>query len=207
MLFWIHPSLTNARQATRYFNAIWESFAFSVLYLDEPVDRQLVYLMGLLDGLGVAETEAMARQYQFPRRITDALLVQKERGDAALDVLSSAPEGIGYPPSRVRSLLDHLPTEVLLFEMAKAGNQAARRRIREYMTRWRGVRPLLTGKDLRRLQYPPGPRYAEIHRALLEARLDGKLVSRQDEVEFVKKHFPQDPADQPNRNKRSGHVD
>jgi tRNA nucleotidyltransferase (CCA-adding enzyme) len=58
--------------------------------------------------------------------------------------------------------------------------------IDRYLETWRHVRPLLTGDDLRALGIPPGPRYRAILAALRDARLDGRVQSRDDEIALVR---------------------
>lgn len=54
------------------------------------------------------------------------------------------------------------------------------------------VRPtrLLTGDDLLRMGYPPGPRYQEILATLEDAQLEGSVATREQAVAFVKQHYP-----------------
>jgi poly(A) polymerase len=51
-------------------------------------------------------------------------------------------------------------------------------------------RPLLTGADLLAVGYVPGPRLGRILRAVDDARLEGTLSSRDEALEWVRKHFP-----------------
>ena len=48
---------------------------------------------------------------------------------------------------------------------------------------------LLSGRDLQAMGLEPGPVYREVFTRLLAARLDGKLVTREDEIQFVTKRF------------------
>jgi putative nucleotidyltransferase with HDIG domain len=54
------------------------------------------------------------------------------------------------------------------------------------------IRPsaLLTGDDLIAAGYVPGPRFREILEAVEDAQLEGRLLSREDALEFVKNGFP-----------------
>jgi tRNA nucleotidyltransferase (CCA-adding enzyme) len=191
VLSWIHPRLVEANIATRYFEAVWQTFAFALLFLDSPIQRQWVYLMALLDSLTPQETMGMVMQYQFPRGITEALIQQKKQGEAAREQMIANP---GMPVSKIYALLQKLSLEVVLFEMAKAENTPAAKSIHDYLARWRQVRPLLTGKDLKRLHYPPGPQYQDMLNQLLAGRLDGSLASRQDELTYLQDHFPLNPS-------------
>ena len=56
-----------------------------------------------------------------------------------------------------------------------------------FLKSWRGVKPLLTGDDLRALGIPPGPRYRALLDALRDARLAGEVTGRDDEVALVQR--------------------
>ncbi len=189
VLAWINTSSQDLRRAAGLFESVWEVLAFAVLFLEEEIDPKLMYLMAMLDHLSLVQTAAMAKGFQFSRRVTEILLQQKSRGDRERRRIESGKE---IRASIVAEQLVRLPTEVLLFEMAKYGKKAAARRIRDYLTRWRKVRPLLAGRDLAKLGYAPGPRYEKILKSLLAARLDNKVVSRQDEINFVRRGFKKD---------------
>jgi poly(A) polymerase len=50
--------------------------------------------------------------------------------------------------------------------------------------------PLVTGDDLIAAGYPPGPRFREVLTAIEDAQLEGRLPSRNDALEFVRREFP-----------------
>ena len=52
-------------------------------------------------------------------------------------------------------------------------------------------KPLLTGYDLIATGYTPGPRFKEILSAVEDCQLEGKLRSKKDAMEFVRREFPQ----------------
>lgn len=54
------------------------------------------------------------------------------------------------------------------------------------------VRParLLTGDDLREMGYAPGPAFQRILGALEEGQLGGNVLTREQAIEFVRKHYP-----------------
>ena len=90
-------------------------------------------------------------------------------------------------PSRIYSILrDYSPTAITANSLA-ADSPVARQHIQSFLTRLRYVKPSLTGTDLQKMGIPPGPRMKEILQSLHEARLDGKVTSKQGEVELVRK--------------------
>jgi poly(A) polymerase len=54
--------------------------------------------------------------------------------------------------------------------------------------------PLVTGDDLIAAGYQPGPRFKEILSAVEDAQLEGRLTSREEGMNFVRREFPLDKA-------------
>jgi poly(A) polymerase len=54
------------------------------------------------------------------------------------------------------------------------------------------IRPeaLITGRDLIEAGYEPGPRFKEVLGAVEDAQLEGRLTSREEAMEFVRREFP-----------------
>ena len=50
--------------------------------------------------------------------------------------------------------------------------------------------PLVSGDDLIAAGYEPGPRFKEILSAVEDAQLEGRLISKEGAMEFVRQEFP-----------------
>jgi len=50
--------------------------------------------------------------------------------------------------------------------------------------------PLITGDDLIAAGYAPGPKFREILESVEDAQLEGRLLSHDAALEFVKREFP-----------------
>jgi tRNA nucleotidyltransferase (CCA-adding enzyme) len=61
--------------------------------------------------------------------------------------------------------------------------------LNDYLARLRFIKPEVNGEYLKRIGVPPGPAYKELLRALLEAKLDGQVNTREDEERFLKERF------------------
>jgi tRNA nucleotidyltransferase (CCA-adding enzyme) len=77
------------------------------------------------------------------------------------------------------------PTAITANQLA-TDSAVARRRLKVFLSKLRYIKPALTGDDLLRMGIPPGPRIKEILQKLHEARLDGKVTTKQGEVEMVR---------------------
>lgn len=90
--------------------------------------------------------------------------------------------------TRLRHLLDGASADLYILLWA-SGVRRVRDRVKRYLTRVRSVKPVLTGRDLKRFGFPPGPTYRRIFDVLLAGRLEGRIRSRQDEVAFLRRRF------------------
>ena len=104
---------------------------------------------------------------------------------AGLEELAS-PE---LSPSRIfRLLYGHSPPAITASSLA-SDSPMARQRLRLFLDKQRYVKTILTGNDLQNMGIAPGPRIKEILNLLHDARLDGKVISKQDEEKLVKGWF------------------
>ena len=80
--------------------------------------------------------------------------------------------------------------ESLLFLMGFFNREETKKVISVYITYQRHLKTSLKGSDLKELGYAEGPIYRRILDRLLYARLDNEVDSREDEITFLKKHYP-----------------
>ena len=90
------------------------------------------------------------------------------------------------PDSQLYRRLNGISIEMLLFAMARTASDSVRLAISHYMTQLRGVKPLLNGRDLQELGVIHGPQVGDLLAQLRDARLDGVIESRNDEITFVR---------------------
>ena len=68
-------------------------------------------------------------------------------------------------------------------------SERVRQVISHFITNLLMVRPELTGDDLKKLGFTPGPLYRKILNRLLAARLDQEVRDRQEETALVLREF------------------
>ncbi|MBZ5578821.1 MAG: CCA tRNA nucleotidyltransferase [Acidobacteriia bacterium] len=68
--------------------------------------------------------------------------------------------------------------------------ELVRRKLAELPIEQLKPEPLVTGADLIAEGYTPGPRFSEILRAVEDGQLEGRLASREEAIEFVRREFP-----------------
>jgi tRNA nucleotidyltransferase (CCA-adding enzyme) len=71
--------------------------------------------------------------------------------------------------------------------MASTTREEVRKAISHYFTKLRAITTVLKGNDLKKMGLEPGPVYREILDGLLDARLNQKVRTRGEELDFVKR--------------------
>jgi len=89
------------------------------------------------------------------------------------------------PSGIYRVLHGYSPSAIMVSSLA-CDSEVARRHMELYLSKLRYVKPALNGTDLIRMGITAGPRIKEVLRRLQEARLDGKVTSKQGEEKLVK---------------------
>lgn len=91
-----------------------------------------------------------------------------------------------------------MPANVKAFleKAMRIRNGALRKVTQNQWKRFHASAPCLSGQDVRDLGYKPGPIFSKIFDALREAKWEGKLRTREEEIRFVKASFPL-PAGRP----------
>jgi tRNA nucleotidyltransferase (CCA-adding enzyme) len=184
LLKFLHPDLKSTPETERLFDSIAETLTwFRLLYLDIRIEKWFVYFLGLLDRLKDTAVEEALERLSVPARVRERVQHARERYRGVLYVFNKENE---LPPSRVYDLLAPLDIEAILVVMAKARLDVAKKYISLYLTHLRNVKVMLTGDDLKALGIPPGPLYRKLLAELLDAKLDGLVRNREEEIDFAK---------------------
>jgi tRNA nucleotidyltransferase (CCA-adding enzyme) len=187
LLPFLHPDIKCGPPLERLLREIGSVLAwYDLSFIKNGCDKWLVYLLALIDPLSPRGLEEFCIKMEFAPRLATWLLEGREK---AISVGKGFYGKSKLKPSEVYHLLAGLGTEWLLFIMAKTQQEETRRAISHYFRDLKEVRTKLRGRDLKAMGITPGPVYRRILNQLLDGRLNGELSSREDEVEFVRKHF------------------
>ena len=156
---------------------------YRLLYMSEPVVFWLVLFLALTDRLTDAELGALAERLSISGRKINEVLGARRRGGKALEVLKRER---GLRPSEIYDLLNPLPLEVILYLMEKAEDEGIKKVFSDYITAQRGVSTILGGDELMKMGVEEGPAVGKTMKMLLEERLNGEIVTREDEEAAVR---------------------
>jgi tRNA nucleotidyltransferase (CCA-adding enzyme) len=88
--------------------------------------------------------------------------------------------------AEIFNLLNPFKTEIILYMMICTTSETAKKRISLYHTQLRNVAVSISGADLLDMGLPPGPLFSQMLQSVLEAKLNGRVETREDELAFVK---------------------
>ena len=158
---------------------------FDLLFLEVPYAKWMVYLLGLADPLQLAGLEELTQRLALPPRYKKRLIEGSAEGHTALQQARRK----RLSSKEIYTLFKPLPIEAILYVMAKAEEREVQKEISLFFTQLNAMKVSLRGRDLRDLGIKPGPLYREIFDALLVARLEGTIKTKEDEMRYVKAHY------------------
>ncbi|MBS4023081.1 MAG: CBS domain-containing protein [Dethiobacter sp.] len=134
--------------------------------------------------------------YQEARHSCRRLRLSREEREKVLTVLESVPRLLTLFLSReepsqsgIYRALASQPVETLLFLQIQSGDSRIWKKTSLYWEKLRHQQTLVNGNDLVELGYKPGPHFQQVLRAVHEARLNGEITNREEELALVNKLF------------------
>jgi tRNA nucleotidyltransferase (CCA-adding enzyme) len=190
LLIFFHPSLKLDRSMeTRLQRLDGVISWYRLLFTGEKFEPWVVTFLGLVDGFSEKELEAFLTRISLPEKFRRTFIPRRRLAIQVAHRLSFFPSP---GKSDIFFLLNPLPTEFLLYAMGRTDAEGVKKAISLYFTELKRVKVTLRGQDLKRRGYVPGPVYTEILQSVLRAKLDGKVTSRPEEIDFVRKRFPRE---------------
>jgi tRNA nucleotidyltransferase (CCA-adding enzyme) len=181
----VQPELTLTQKGELLFGEIKTVLSwFDLLYLNEPYEKWLVYFLALTQP--TTQISELRQRLGLSKRAFEIMTLCRGGGEKALMALQKNPH---WSRSEIVKFLSPLPNEVLLFLMARTNQEGVRKTISLYFTQLKSIGISVGGDDLKSLGLTPGPGYKVILSKLLEARINGKVLTHEDEIAYVKKHF------------------
>lgn len=183
----IHPALIPDKRMMAAFESVRKVIAWhDLLFLDEEYLRWAVYFMALIRKTDFEQSEAICRKMGLSSKQQALFCQERFEAERALYRLG---EILPAPNSRIYRMLSGFRTEPLLFMMGVSRNEAIKKAISLYFTQLRTVKISLSGKDLKQMGLEPGPLYRQILDACLDEKLNQKVASHEDELEFARSYI------------------
>lgn len=188
-LRFIDPGLKLKRPVISLFNSVGEMLAWydaAQLKKKHGLNRWLIYLGALLDELKLGEVQKICDEFVFTKADSARLVSYKKSADKTLLFLSKKER---LQPSHIYDCLNGVSTEALLLMMAKAESQTERRRIMDYLTKYANIKLRVRGDDFTKEGIKPGPHFREMLKRALHAKIDSKIKTKAEELDFAMRHL------------------
>jgi tRNA nucleotidyltransferase (CCA-adding enzyme) len=182
----VHPSILLTEEMTALLNSVKKVLSwYDLLFLEESYMKWAVYFLALIRTCDTKVTHDICRRFELTPRLSKLFVSERMGADKCLKGLER------YRRLRNSDLYNQLAgfkTELVLYMMASTDREDIKRAISLFITTLRYVRVDLKGTDLKSLGFEPGPIYRDILQAVLEAKLDGKLASRNEEIQYARRY-------------------
>ena len=139
-----------------------------------------LYLAILVYPLTNEENERLISFLRLPK-----ILAQTIRDTISLRAKLPSLADPELTPSSIYRLIHGYSPQAVTANALASDSPVAHQHIQLFLDKLRYVKPVLTGDDLQKIGIAPGPRMKEILQRLHSARLDGKVTSKEGEVEIV----------------------
>jgi tRNA nucleotidyltransferase (CCA-adding enzyme) len=180
----IHPTIQLNKDLISLLDAVKKVVAwYDLLFIEEPLMKWLVYFLALIRRCDRKTSQDIGSRFELSQRHQS--LISEGRFEAER-ALISLERKLPVKNSTLHRRLTGFSNELILFMMAATRQERVKRAISHYFTRLRNVQPAISGKDLLAMGYQPGPIFREVLQLVLEAKLDGRLKSRKEELVFAK---------------------
>jgi tRNA nucleotidyltransferase (CCA-adding enzyme) len=189
VLEYIHPGLRCDDWLRRRYRALRRSRETTPGLADWGLDDDalpFLYLALLAYRLPADDLAQLLDRLKEPRSDRETLLLLPEL-KRALPQLGKARRA-----STAYHILHPYPARILVVAWLATTRRRLRNRLLRYQTDWRLVEPELTGNDLKAMGLKPGPIFRRLLSALRDARLDGKIHTREEEEALVRSLLAED---------------
>ena len=184
-LGFMHTGLALSGQTAKLFAAVESQISwFKACYpRSRQLDTWLIYFLALSDAWGTAIVRDICRKFAFRRGEEKRIMDYKKIGNKLLPRLTRS----NLKPAEIFHVLEPLSYEVILMLKAKFKGQGIQRRITDFFAFYNGMRICISGEDLKEMGVKPGPLYQNIFRKILDAKLNGKVKTKEEELELAGK--------------------
>jgi tRNA nucleotidyltransferase (CCA-adding enzyme) len=180
----IHPSINLEKELMKTLNSAKKVLAWhDLLFLEESYKRWVVYFLILIRNCKSQISQKICHRFELTPDDEKILCAERFAADRCVFWLE---RNLSVSDSVLYRKLAGFKTELILFMMAVTKKQAVKKSISHYFTNLRRTKLSLKGRDLKKMGLKPGPVYRQVLEAVLDARLDGTLKSKKDEIEFAR---------------------
>ncbi len=182
----MHPAIKINKTMLSALDSVREVLAwYDLLFLEKTYMKWAVYFLSLVNRCDQQTTIEICDNFELNKKYQQLFAFERFEAVTALSLIKRS---LPVKNSILYEYLKPFRTELVLYIMAMADNDDVRKHISNYILQLKTVRPLIKGEDLRQTGITSGPIYSKILKEVLHARLDGKVTTKKDEMEFAARY-------------------
>ena len=181
----IHPSIKFDKDLMARLNSVKKVLSWhDLLFLEQSYKKWIVYFLVLIRSCKSHISKEICRRFELKPEDEKILCAERFEADKCIFWLE---QNLAVSDSAIYRKLNGFKIESILFMMAVAKKKAVKKSISHFFTDLRRTQLSLKGRDLKKMGLKPGPVYRQVLEAVLDAKLDGTLKSKKDEIEFARR--------------------
>ncbi|MFP4454133.1 MAG: CBS domain-containing protein [Desulfobacterales bacterium] len=157
---------------------------YDLLYMEDDYRKWVVYFLVMVSHADREKAEKICGRLELAPKYTRIFVHEREEAEHCLYKLG---QQLPVKNSELYETLSGFTTELLLYMMAATGREEIRKAISFYVTDLKDVKISVRGKDLKQLGLSPSPLFGKIIRRLLHEKLNGRIETRQEELEMARR--------------------
>ena len=183
----IHPSIALDKNFISLLTSVNEVLSWhDLLFLDESYKRWIVFFLVLIGRCDLDRSEEICRRFELAPEFVKIFCIERFEANQCSLWLERNPR---ISNSILYRKLIVFRTELILYMMATTRKKTVKKAISHFFTNLRRTSITLKGRDLKKMQLRPGPIYRQVLAAVLDAKLDEKLKTKQDEIDFARRYL------------------
>lgn len=183
----IHPSLILDKNLISLLDSAKKVIDwFDLLFLEESNMRWIVYLLILTRHTDKQISDEVCKRLELPPRYRKIFCNDRFEADKCIYWLE---RNLPIANRILYRRLWEFRTELILYIMAASEQEKVKKAISHFFTKLRYIHTSIKGDDLIQMGLKPGPIFREIFEAIRDAKLDGTIRDRDDEIHFAEQYI------------------
>ncbi|MFH1454288.1 MAG: CBS domain-containing protein [Armatimonadota bacterium] len=151
----------------------------------ENAKKWIIYFMILVSQLSSEKIDEVAKRFKFSIEEVRKRKLDKDTASLLIRKLSSKT----ITKSQIYRLLSPLAIEALIYIIARTNFISVRHRIVYFLSHLKNIKFFVTGNDLIKWNYTPGPFFRKALTALEDAQIDGIIKDKKEARKYLKEKF------------------
>lgn len=185
----LFPGVRFTEQMRQRLRSVRDMLNFAVrAWPDAAPLPSVLYLAALLREVPFQEARHLTRRLRLHREERERLLAVVQAVPELVDLLQAEQLSAG----RIYFSFQGQPVETLLMLRVESSSSRIWEATSLFWEKLRHQEPGVSGHDLISMGFQPGPRFQHVLKAVRQARLDGRVSSREEEMMLIKQLFAEE---------------